>query len=68
MVWLESDDTVYVSQQFITYNARKSLDDSTACEMFGISEALDEATLLTCQAGIRVEVAHIGDSQSAKPS
>ena len=65
MMWLESDDTVYVSQQFITYNARKSLDDSTACEMFGISEALDEATLLTCQAGIRVEVAHIGDSQSA---
>ena len=33
--------------------------------MFGVSEALDEATLLTRQAGVRVEVAHIGDSQSA---
>ena len=63
MIWLESDDTVYITQQFITtYNVRKSLDDSTACEMFGISEALNEATLLTQQAGVQVEVAHIGDS------
>ena len=65
MMWLEGDDTVYITQQFITYNARKCLDDSTACEMFGISEALHEATLLTQQARIQVEVAHIGDSQSA---
>ena len=62
MIWLESDDTVYITQQFITYNTRKSLDDSTACEMFGIWEALNEATLLTQQAGVQVEVAHIGDS------
>ena len=65
MFWLEGDDTVYFSQQFITYNARKSLDDSTACEMFGTSEAVYMQMLLTQAANVTVDMAHVGDSQSA---
>ena len=40
MFWLEGTDTVFVTQQFITYNARKSLNDSTALECFQTNEGL----------------------------
>ena len=63
MYWVESDDAVYVTQQFITYNARATLRDSTAFELFGVTEALYVAG--PALRAHTFEVAHQGDSTSA---
>jgi hypothetical protein len=38
--YLEGTNTVFFTQQFITFNARKALNDSTAVECFATNEAL----------------------------
>ena len=40
MFYLEGTNTVFITQQFVTYNARNSLDDSTALECCGTNEGL----------------------------
>jgi hypothetical protein len=63
MYWVEGDDCVYVTQQFITYNARATLQDSTAFEFFGVTEALYVASMAL--RAHHFEVVHVGDSTSS---
>ena len=54
---------MYVTQQFITYNARATLQDSTAFEFFGVTEALYVASMAL--RAHHFEVVHVGDSTSS---
>jgi hypothetical protein len=63
MYHVESDDTVYVTQQFTTYNARCTLKDSTAFEFFGITEAI--FIIRPVLEALVCDISHVGDNASA---